>query len=227
MCSLRAGAIVTAVWLLHPLSPVYAASGKRAASFFYVICSLMCAIPYCLRVLCSLLLPLGLLLCVQQPLHAASAAEIDIKVDSALKRFRNEVPGGARFLNNARGVLVFPEVIKAGIGVGGEYGEGALRIRGKTVDYYSTAAASIGFQLGGQLKSVVIVFMELPALQEFRASDGWKAGVDGSVALLEWGVGEDINTLDFDDPVVGFVFNNKGLMYNLTFEGSKITRLHR
>lgn len=174
------------------------------------------------------MIPVGLLvLFVLQPLHAASASEIDIKVDAALERFRNEVPGGARFLNNARGVLVFPEVIKAGIGVGGEYGEGALRIRGKTVDYYNTAAASIGFQLGGQLKSVVIVFMELPALQQFRASDGWKAGVDGSVALLEWGVGEDVNTLDIDDPVVGFVFNNKGLMYNLTFEGSKITRLHK
>ena len=163
----------------------------------------------------------------QQPVNAASAHEIDIKVDSALKRFRNEVSGGERFLSNARGVLVFPEVIKAGIGIGGEYGEGALRIGGATVDYYNTASASIGFQLGGQLKSVLIVFMEQAALQKFRDSEGWKAGVDGSVALLEWGVGEDINTLDINDPVVGFVFNNKGLMYNLTLEGSKITRLHK
>jgi len=124
-------------------------------------------------------------------------------------------------------VLVFPSVIKAGIGIGGEYGEGALRVAGKTVDYYNTAAASIGFQLGAQSKSIVIVFMTDKALSDFRKSEGWKAGVDGSVAVVEWGVGEDINTVDIKDPVVGFVFSNKGLMYNLTLEGSKFTRLDK
>jgi lipid-binding SYLF domain-containing protein len=162
-----------------------------------------------------------------QTVHAASAKEINIKVDSALRLFQKEVSGGSRFLNNAKGVLVFPDVIKAGIGIGGEYGEGALRIGGKTVDYYNTAAASIGFQLGGQVKTVVIVFLEQRALNDFRQSDGWKVGVDGSVAVIEWGVGEDINTIDISDPVVGFVFNNKGLMYNLTIEGSKISKLYK
>lgn len=163
----------------------------------------------------------------QQAAYGSSASEINIKVDSALQRFKKEVSGGSRFLNNAKGVLVFPDVIKAGFGIGGEYGEGALRIGGKTVDYYNTAAASIGFQLGGQIKTVVIVFLKQSALNQFRQSDGWKVGVDGSVAIVEWGVGEDINTLDVNDPVVGFVFGNKGLMYNLTIEGSKITRLHK
>lgn len=168
-----------------------------------------------------------LLTVVPEEVAAASAKEIDIKVDATLKQFRTEVNGGAEFLNSAKGVLVFPNVIKAGFGVGGEYGEGALRAGGKTVDYYNTAAASIGFQLGAQSKAIVIVFMTSKALQEFRASSGWKAGVDGSVALIEWGAGEDLNTVDIKDPIIGFVFSNKGLMYNLTLEGSKFTRIDK
>ncbi len=161
------------------------------------------------------------------PAGAASAREIEVKVDATLERFVDEVKGGDEFLRQASGVLVFPSVFKAGIGIGGEYGEGALRVGGETVDYYSTAAASIGFQLGAQTKSIIIAFMTNEALQEFRASEGWKAGVDGSVALVEWGAGEDINTTDIKDPIVGFVFGNKGLMYNLTLEGSKFTKLDK
>ena len=118
-------------------------------------------------------------------------------------------------------------MLKAGFGIGGEYGEGVLRVAGENVAYYSTAAASIGFQLGAQSKSVVLVFMEKAALKSFTDSAGWKAGVDGSVALVKWGVGEDINTIDIKDPIVGFVFSNKGLMYNLTLEGSKFTQIVR
>jgi lipid-binding SYLF domain-containing protein len=162
-----------------------------------------------------------------QVAYADSATEINIGVDEALKKFKTEVPGGDKFLSKANGVLVFPSVIKAGFVIGGEYGEGALRVGGKTVAYYSTAAASLGFQLGAQSKSVVMVFMTSEALKEFRNSSGWEAGVDGSVALIEWGVGEDINTTDIHDPIVGFVFSNKGLMYNLTFEGSKFTKIDR
>jgi lipid-binding SYLF domain-containing protein len=161
------------------------------------------------------------------PALAASATEIDIKVDAALARFRSEVTGGDAFLAKARGVLVFPEVVKAGFGIGGEYGEGALRVGGKTAAYYNTAAASIGFQLGAQLKTVVLVFLTAEALQKFRDSDGWEAGVDGSVALVELGAGKDLNSLNVEEPIVGFVIGNKGLMYNLTLEGSKMTRIER
>ncbi len=156
---------------------------------------------------------------------AASATEINIGVDETLKRFRDKVPGGAEFLSKAKGVLVFPKVLKAGFWIGGEYGEGALRIDGMTKAYYSTAAASIGLQAGAQSKSVVLVFMTDDALVKFQQSKGWKAGVDGSVALVEWGAGEDINTIDITDPIVGFVFSNKGLMFNLTLEGSKFTKI--
>jgi lipid-binding SYLF domain-containing protein len=124
-------------------------------------------------------------------------------------------------------MLVFPEVVKAGIGIGGEYGEGALIVNGKTVDYYSTAAASIGFQLGAQIKSQIILFMNPKVLYQFRKSDGWKAGVDGSVALATLGAGGEISSDTIKEPIIGFIFSNKGLMYNLTFEGAKVTRLER
>jgi len=159
--------------------------------------------------------------------QAASAEEIDIKVDAALEKFRDKVDGADDFLASAKGVLVFPAVYKAGIGIGGEYGEGALRIGGKTVDYYNTVAGSIGFQLGAQAKTVIIVFMQDKALDKFRASKGWEAGVDGSVALVELGAGGSLDTTNIKDPIVGFVFANRGLMYNLTLEGSKITKLDK
>jgi lipid-binding SYLF domain-containing protein len=158
---------------------------------------------------------------------AASKTEIDIKVSSSLEQFRKDVTGGAAFLEKAEGVLVFPEVLKAGFGVGGEYGEGALVIGGATADYYSTASASIGFQLGAQVKTIILVFLAKDALEKFRNSAGFEVGVDGSVALIELGVGEDINTRTIQDPIVGFVLSNKGLMYNLTLEGSKITKLSK
>ena len=157
--------------------------------------------------------------------YAASAKEINIRVDEALEQFGKEVSGGKEFLKNAKGVLVFPKVIKAGFGIGGEYGEGAMRIGGKTVDYYSTAAASIGFQIGAQSKRVLLVFMQDNALKQFRESSGWEAGVDGSVALVELGTGGSLDTTNIKDPIVGFVFGNKGLMYNLTLEGSKFTKI--
>jgi lipid-binding SYLF domain-containing protein len=157
--------------------------------------------------------------------QAASAKEIDIRVDVALEKFEKDVKGGKEFLKSAKGVLVFPSVIKAGFGIGGEYGEGAMRIKGKTVEYYSTAAASIGFQIGAQSKTVLLVFMQDKALKGFRGSSGWEAGVDGSVALVELGAGGSIDTTNVKDPIVGFVFGNKGLMYNLTLEGSKFTKI--
>jgi len=173
-------------------------------------------------------LALAALLCaLPLQLMAATAAEIDAGVDAALERFRTEVGGGEEFLASAKGVLVFPRVIKAGFGIGGEYGEGALRIGGETVDYYSTAAASFGFQIGAQSRTLLFVFMESEALAKFRDSRGWEVGVDGSVALINLGAGRDLTTTNVRDPIVGFVFSNRGLMYNLTLEGTKVTRIER
>jgi lipid-binding SYLF domain-containing protein len=118
-------------------------------------------------------------------------------------------------------------VLQAGVGIGGEYGEGALRIQGKTVDYYNIASASVGFQFGGQRKDVILVFMQDQALKDFRASSGWNAGVDGSVALINVGAGGNIDTTTIKDPIVGFVIGQQGLMFNLSLEGTKISKLDR
>jgi len=158
---------------------------------------------------------------------AASAVEIDAKADSTLKMFFEKVGPAKELSAKSKGILVFPDVIKAGFGIGGEYGEGALRINGKTVEYYNTAAASIGLQLGAQEKAIILLFMDGKALDDFRKSDGWEAGVDGSVAVVEWGTGGSIDTTNIKDPIIGFVFGNKGLMFNLTLEGSKMSKIKR
>lgn len=158
---------------------------------------------------------------------AASAAKIDRESDKALQVFRDDIDGAEVFLNQAAGYLVFPRVIKVGIGLGAETGEGALRVGGQTVAYYRTTAGSVGLQLGAQAKSIVIAFMTQKSLQKFRDSSGWKVGVDGSVALIDLGGGKTIDSNNVSDPVVGFIFGSKGLMYNLTLEGSKFTKLDK
>jgi len=158
---------------------------------------------------------------------AWSASKIDREVSDTIGVFKEEVNGADVFLNQAAGYLVFPRVIKVGIGFGAETGEGALLVAGKAVDYYRTTAGSFGLQLGAQAKSIVIAFMTQEALDKFKNSSGWKAGVDGSVALIDLGVGKTIDTDNVKDPVVGFVFGSKGLMYNLTLEGSKFTKLDK
>ncbi len=158
---------------------------------------------------------------------AATRQEINAGVHRALSQLYRSVPGSRGLARRAAGVLVFPTVYKAGFGIGGEYGEGALRIAGRTRSYYNTISASIGFQFGAQARSVVIMFMTREALAGFRRRDGWKAGVDGSVALVTVGLGGSVDTNQITSPIIGFIFGSKGLMYNLTLEGSKITRISR
>jgi lipid-binding SYLF domain-containing protein len=173
----------------------------------------------CLFLLGNLMLP-----SVSQ---AKTAQQIDASVNAALARFMKQVRGSRELLQAAKGVLVFADVYQAGIGIGGEYGEGALRIRGKTVAYYSIAAASIGFQFGAQKKDIILVFLQDKALTNFRAKNGWQVGVDGSVVLINLGAQASIDTTKLNQPIVGFVVGQKGLMYNLTLEGSKISKLKK
>jgi lipid-binding SYLF domain-containing protein len=158
---------------------------------------------------------------------AATAQEIDAKVDATLKIFRAQVPGADQYLSVAKGVLVFPSVFRAGVGIGGEYGEGAMRINGQTVEYWSTASASIGFTFGAQSKSLILVFLDEAELIKFRNSEGWRAGIDGSVAFVEWGKAENVDTINTKDPILGFAFGNKGLMANIALEGSKFILLNK
>jgi lipid-binding SYLF domain-containing protein len=157
--------------------------------------------------------------------QAATAKEIDVSVEVALERFKNQVKGAKEFLANAKGVLVIPNVVRVGFFLGGEYGEGALLVDDKIVDYYSTAAGSFGFQFGAQSKNIIIVFMEENALTKFRDSLGWRAGLDGSIAVVDDGTGGSLDSNNVRDPIVGFVFGLKGLMLNLSLEGSKFTKL--
>jgi lipid-binding SYLF domain-containing protein len=177
--------------------------------------------------LSSIMLTIAVSLLFLPAAQAASKVEINANVKASLASFYEQVRSGKELVKKSEGMLVFPEVYKGGIVVGGEYGEGALIIKGKTKSYYSTAAASIGFQLGAQIKSQIILFMTKEALKQFQNSEGWKAGVDGSVALASLGAGGDIDTETAKEPIIGFIFSNKGLMYNLTFEGAKISKLKK
>ncbi len=158
---------------------------------------------------------------------AKTAQEINGEVNAALELFSQQVKGGKEFLNASKGVVVIPNIVKAGLGVGGEYGEGALRIGGKTVEYYSLAAGSVGFQIGAQKMNLVLVFMQDEALKKFRTSSGWKAGVDGTVAFIDVGKEKSLDTVNVRDPIAAFLFGQKGLMAAATIEGAKFSKLVR
>ena len=159
--------------------------------------------------------------------YAATANEIDASVNASLDRFVKEVKGAQEFLNTAKGVLIIPKVMQGGLIVGGEYGEGALRVGGKTVGYYNIASASLGAQIGAEQKDIILVFMSQKVLQKFRTSKNWRAGVDAKVTLVNVGADESLNTAKFKQPVVGFVFGQKGLMAGVTIEGSKFTKMKK
>lgn len=184
--------------------------------------------PLLLRTMCALMIVSLISVCHTAPMaEAASAIEIDAKANAALEQFLNEVPAGKELMDKAAGMLIFPSIVKAGAIIGGEYGEGALRIDGYTVEYYSTTSGSIGIQVGVQSKSIVILFMTKYALDNFRSSKGWEVGVDGSVAIVTIGAGGSLDTTTIKEPVIGFIFGQKGLMGNLTLEGTKISQIIR
>jgi len=160
-------------------------------------------------------------------LLAKTAKEIDTSVNAAIERFYKQVKGAEKYVKASKGMLVMPNVVKGAFIIGGEYGEGALRIGGKTVDYYNTVSGSIGFQIGGQAKDIILLFMADEALKKFRASKGWEAGVDANVALISVGAGDSEGTITSKDPIVGFVFDAKGLIGDLSFKGAKFSKLDK
>ena len=157
---------------------------------------------------------------------AKTAQEINASVNACLDRFYKQVKGGKEMTAKAKGVLVMPNVVKAGLIVGGEYGEGALRVGGKTASYYNMASGSVGFQIGGEAKDFVILFMTDEALKQFQASKGWEVGLDGNVALINIGGGERVDFTKMKDPIIGFVFDVKGLMADISLKGAKFTKIN-
>jgi len=181
------------------------------------------------------LLLVGIMVFGVSSLNAKTKEVIDLEVKAAIQKLDTVVKGAHPFLaKNAKGILVIPNIIKAGIGVGGEYGEGALvKVEDgnmsniQTVNYYSYASASFGFQLGVEKKTLIYVFLTDEALAQFNQSNGWKGGVGAGVSIAKFGASEDISNLSLNKPVVLFVLGKEGLMYNLTLEGSKLTKIVR
>jgi lipid-binding SYLF domain-containing protein len=168
---------------------------------------------------------LAVFLFAGQSFAKMTGEEIDAAADAAMDRFYKQVKDAEEVVKQAKGILVLPNVKKGAIIVGGEYGKGALRIGGKSVDYYSMAAGSVGLQIGGQAKDMIIAFMTSDALKNFRDSKGWEAGVDGNVALISVGAGESATTATENHPIAAFVFDVKGLMADMSFKGAKFNKL--
>jgi len=168
-----------------------------------------------------------ILLCASVMSFADSKAEIDTSVSEALTQFSSINPAHAKLVQNASGMLVFPRITKGGVGIAGEYGEGVLRVNGKTVDYYSVTSASIGLTLGMAKRSEVILFNTPAALDKFTKSEGWSIGADAGVALASQGAGGSYDTHTLQKPIVGFVFGEKGLIADLSLDGSKINKIDK
>jgi len=159
--------------------------------------------------------------------YAKTAKEIDASADAALDRFYKDVKGAKEFANMAKGMLVMPGVKKAAYGIGGEYGEGALRVKGQSVAYYNFFAASYGWQIGAQAKDLVVAFMTDEALKKFQETKGFEVGIDGNIAIINIGAGGVLDTKSIKDPIVAFVFDVKGLMADISLKGGKFTKLDK
>ena len=167
-----------------------------------------------------------LMFCLETYSYAVSAKDIDAGVEISLKALRN-INGGGDVIDKAKGLLIFPGVFKGAIGLGGEYGEGALKIGGRTDSYYSIAALSFGLSLGGEKKSIVIAFMTDNALKNFKEGSGWTIGGEGSVAVAVVGAGYEGSVATVNKPIIAFVYGEKGLMYDLSLDGAKVSKINR
>src|SRR5262245_24742577 len=156
---------------------------------------------------------------------AAKRREIDAGVDGALADLYASTKGSRELAAKAQGILVFPRVVSAGFIVGGSYGQGALRKGGATAGYYSVGAGSAGLLAGAQTKAMYLMFMTQEALQKFESSNGWTAGGDASVAVVDEGAAARFDTETARKPVVGYVRSTGGLMANLSLDGTKFNKL--
>ncbi|MFD1796161.1 twin-arginine translocation pathway signal [Paracoccus aurantiacus] len=154
-----------------------------------------------------------------------ATATLEGRVNATLNELFAKYPNARALVDNAKGVLVMPVMTQAGLGVGGSYGEGALRVGGKTVDYYSAAQASIGFQAGARQFAHVLVFQTDQALAGFRAAPGWVAGAGAFYALPEEGMTFGTDTVTRGHPVVAMIFGQTGIMAGAAIEGTKYTRI--
>lgn len=156
----------------------------------------------------------------------AAAAEIDRDVDFALRKLFDDSSEATNLAARAKGILVFPSIVKGGFIVGAHYGEGALRVNGRTVGYYSNVAASYGLQAGVQSFGYVLLFMNDSALAYLDNSKGWEIGVGPSIVIVEAGKAGSWTTTTGKEDIYAFFFDQKGLMAGLGLQGSKITKIN-
>lgn len=158
---------------------------------------------------------------------ADSKAEIDANVSRAVKQFYALNSKNKELAGKASGMLVFPRITKAGVGIAGEFGEGVLLVKDKTVGYYNIGGGSIGLTLGLADRSEIIMFMTQASLDKFTNSHGWAVGADASIAVVSAGASGTYDTKTLQKPILGFVFGEKGLIGDLSLEGSKITKIEK
>jgi len=156
---------------------------------------------------------------------AARRTAIDATVDSALTMLYQQEPGSRELVGRAAGVLVFPSVTEAGFIIGASRGTGALRVGGKTVSYHATSSGSFGLQAGAQSSAVFLLFMTQDALRNFQNSRGWTVGADASVTLLNVGATAQMTTATAQQPIIGYVLSNRGLLAGVRMDGTRITTL--
>ena len=171
------------------------------------------------------ILILTLTLILSTGLSAKAINEIDAAIENSLSRFTEEIQGGDSYLAGARGVLVIPRMWKAGVLIGFEFGEGALIVDGIKIQYYKALTTSLGLQVGVGSKDLILLFFDDTAMDNFLYSSGWEVGVDGAVALFSRGAAGSVDSITFKDPIVGFVFGQKGLIAGVSIEGTKFTKI--
>ncbi|WP_347268325.1 YSC84-related protein [Paracoccus sp. (in: a-proteobacteria)] len=152
-------------------------------------------------------------------------SRLDARVDATRTFLLRTYPNVAPMLEGAKGVLYMPLMTEAGFGIGGAYGQGALRINNVTVDYYSAAQASVGFQIGAQQYAHVLIFQTDAALAEFRRAPGWVAEAGAYFAMPAGGLSLGTDTITAQQPVVALIFGQSGLMAGASIAGTKYTRI--
>jgi len=165
---------------------------------------------------------------VMSPVTANSAtmAEIDSEVDAALQQLFDSTPAAKVLAQEAKAILVFPNILKAGFIIGAQGGNGALRKKGRTVGYYNTTSASYGLQAGIQKYGYALFFMSESALLYLDKSDGWEIGVGPSIVVVDTGIARTLTTTTVKKEIYAFIFHQKGLMAGLGLQGTKITRIY-
>ena len=159
--------------------------------------------------------------------QAASAEDLNRDSAQALQNLTQTNKVASDIAHNARAILVFPNIVKAGLVFGGAYGEGTMNKNGHVTDYYNSVTGSWGFQAGAQSYGYVVFLMNKKAVDYVDKSSGWEIGVGPTVVIVDEGAAKNLSTSTPKDDAYAFIFNQQGLMAGVSIEGTKISRIDR